>query len=83
MADTIDRFDMVMINDQSNITYLSGPPNEKPSPKGNWSVVFVINNDIVCAQGLFVVRIPANQVKVIAKYNPQPLINVLGKMSDG
>ncbi len=82
MTDTINRFDIVAVLDQSSIRYLSSPPGSKPTPIGNWSVIGNIGNTILCTQEQCLILIPSEHVILVAKYNSQSIFNKLGKLSD-
>jgi hypothetical protein len=80
----IGRFDQVRLLTTKNVSYLSAPPDIKPSPKGLWSVVSILEEkDLLLAQKSVLIRIPAVDVLMVAGYNINKMTRNLGRLSHG
>lgn len=78
----IGQFDQVKLLTSKNVSYLSAPPETKVSPKGLWSVVGIVSDDLLLAQNSVLIRIPATDVLLITKYDLGKITNNLGKLSN-
>lgn len=74
----ISRFDLVMLKTTKHVNYLSASPGTKITPDGVWSVVAVIEQDLLIVKDQIVVRIPATDVIKIRDYEKE-ISNLLEK----
>lgn len=72
------RFDIVQIKTTKNINFVSGLKGKIPSPHGNWSIVGFIGTDAIISRDSTTVRVPIQDVRIIAKLNTESLIRELG-----
>jgi hypothetical protein len=71
------QFDVVQLTKVDNVKYLSGPKGRSATPKGNWTVIGFIENDVVIERDNTVVRMPANDVVRIAAYDIQTVMDAV------
>ena len=79
----LKRFDQVKILTTKNVKYLSAPSGTKVTPQGIWSIVAVIERDLLLTQKLTIIRIPSTDVLKILSYDLESVIKKLGRLSDG
>lgn len=65
-----NQFDIVRIVSTQRVQYLSAPSGDVVSPHGNWSIVGFMGGDAVLAKDQALIRIPINDVKKVAIYDP-------------
>lgn len=65
----MDQFDVVQLKTATRVKYLSGPRGYVTSPQGNWTVVSVVDNDVILAKDTTLIRVPVSDVRVIAIYS--------------
>jgi hypothetical protein len=70
----IKQLDIIQIKTVGNIKYMSGPPNNPTSPKGNWIVAGVIGTDILATKETTTIRIPMKDV-IKVKNSNSPMYN--------
>ena len=46
----LKQLDIVQLTDEKKVTYVSGPSGRPACPKGEWSVVGFINDEVVLAK---------------------------------
>lgn len=65
----MDQFDVVQLKTATRVKYLSGPRGYVTSPQGNWTVVSLVDGDVVLAKDTTLIRVPTSDVRVIAVYS--------------
>ncbi len=83
MPDKISRFDQVRLLTTRNVSYLSAPPGMHLDPKGIWSVIGAVGNDLLLAKKQTIIRIPSEDVKVLADFDVNKITASLENLIHG
>jgi len=62
------QFDIVQLKTIKNVKYVSSPQNNPTKPQGKWSVVGIVDGELLLAKDFTIIRIPAIDVIKIANY---------------
>ncbi len=72
----IKRFDIVLLKTQKNIRWVSGPAGRPATPKGQWVVTAVSqNNMVVLSKDETIIQVPIDDVILIAEYDLRKVID--------
>ena len=63
------QFDIIQLITTKNIRYLSGPQGKPANPNGNWSVIGLVEADIVAAKDSTVIRVPISDIRHVGSYD--------------
>jgi hypothetical protein len=80
MTMQFNKFDRILLRTSANVKYVSSPD---ASPKGEWSVIVEMNDDVMACQGDVVIRIPKQDVMLSAKYSLTEAMQSLEKLRGG
>lgn len=62
----IKTFDKIQILTTKNITWITGPDGQTPSPHGIWRVVCIIDSkDLLISKQSYMCRVPLTDVRII------------------
>lgn len=76
----IKRFDIVVLKTIENVKWVSGPAGRPATPKGQWIVTAVSqNNMVVLSKDETIIQIPIDDVTIVAEYD---LSRVIKKIKD-
>lgn len=75
------QFDQVKIITTQNVRYLSAPPGSKVSPKGNWQVSAIINEELLLVKDGATIKIPFRDVLKISEHNISSMTANFGRLS--
>jgi hypothetical protein len=76
----IKRFDIVVLKTIEHVKWVSGPAGRPATPKGQWIVTAVSQNDmVVLSKDETIIQIPIGDVIMVAEYD---LDNVIKKIKD-
>lgn len=79
--------DKVKLRLTRNVNWRSHPPDCTPDPNGEWVVSAVLGSVLVLTQGMAVISIPASDVVISKKYDPNwiddQLDRIIGNRTDG
>lgn len=73
----LQQFDQVELLTTKGVTYMSDRPGNAPSPHGIWNVVGIIEGEALLAKESALIRIPINDIKKVATYNPAVVMDML------
>ena len=76
------QFDQVQLITTKNVKYLSAPSGTTISPKGVWSVVGVVDDELMLAKNNVIIRIPVLDVLKISEYDLSEITQFLGRLLD-
>ena len=79
----LQQLDQVELLTTKNVRYLSAKPGVSPTPHGLWSVVGIVEGDILISKDGALVRIPVNDVKKAANYSLEKVLNQLRMVKNG
>lgn len=71
------QLDIVQIVTTKGIKYLSGPAGQATDPHGHWSIVGFVGTDAIISKESTLVRVPLSDIRKIAEYNVDGLLNKL------
>ena len=71
----ISQFDQVELYTTKRVSYLSSKPGSSVSPHGLWSVVGIIDNEVLLAKEGALIRIPLKDIKKVATYSTDAFLN--------
>jgi hypothetical protein len=77
----LQQFDQVHITTTKRVSYLSDKQGNAPSPHGVWHVVGFVDGEALLSKNTALIRIPINDVKKVAEYNPEHVVNMLRSVS--
>jgi pSer/pThr/pTyr-binding forkhead associated (FHA) protein len=68
------QFDIIQLKTTKRVKWMSGPPNQTISPKGNWSVVGILGEELVVCKDSTIIRIPHQDTIKIGDYRIEKLL---------
>lgn len=75
------RFDQVRLITTKNIKYLSAPPGSELKPDGIWSIVAIVEEELLLVKNSVIIRAPFSDVLKVAGYNKNDILQKLGKLT--
>jgi len=76
------QFDKVQLRTSINVKYRSSPPGAKVSPKGVWTVIAAMGDELLLSKHDTIIRIPSVDVLKIADHNMVDINATLGRLLD-
>jgi len=77
----LKQLDIVQLTDEKKVTYVSGPSGRPACPKGEWSVVGFINDEVVLAKQNTIIKVLVRYVRKIASYDLQDVLSAIDNTS--
>lgn len=81
--DRIGRFDKVQLLTIKNVKYISSPV-DNPTAEGVWTVVGIVDDELMLNKGPILIRIPSNDVLKVVDYEEimQQVYSRLGSLAE-
>ena len=76
---SLNRQDIVTIKTTKNVKWLSAPPGEPTSPKGEWCVIEEKEGVVLLVKEKTCIRIPVSDTVLVARYDLGVLLKELDK----
>lgn len=77
----IKQLDNIELLTTKNISYLSAPPGNSPSPHGIWSVIGIIEGgDVLACKDKAIIRVPLKDIKKVQSYSIDAIKEKLKKV---
>lgn len=73
----IEQLDKVQLKTTRRVRYVSAPKNVMPKPDGVWSVVAIIDSDVLVAKDSALIRIPITDVVKVGSYGVRHILQRL------
>lgn len=71
------QLDKVKIVTTTNVSWLSAPPGNATSPKGIWTVVGILGNELMISKDSTIIKIPIYDVIKVGGYGSETILNDL------
>ena len=75
------QLDQVVILKTSSIRWMSAPKGNATTPDGIWTVIGVVDTDLVISKDTTIIRIPYTDAKVVASYSLEIVKKKIGEMN--